>query len=144
MVRVTVVEFSVVKEPWNKYKLEDGTIVSVKSVLNNVKRTANKKGPRYRADVSSHVNVKAHPALKGRPNPKTLSQIDIDSNIEMDDMEFESVTHEFNEYKLEDGAKIKIQSILVSVSRSSLKNGDDDPIYLLQTVPHFWARPPQT
>ncbi len=140
---MTVVEFSVIKEPWNKYKLEDGTIVSVKSVLNNVKRTINKKGQRYQADVSSHVNVKAQPTLMGRPNTKALSQTDIDSNIEMDDMEFESVALEFSKYKLEDGAKINIQAILVSVSRSSLKNGDGDPIYSLQTAPHFWVRPPQ-
>ena len=43
------------------------------------------------------------------------------------------MAHEFNEYMLDDGTKIKIYTNVTNISRTSLKDRTGDPVYFIES-----------
>lgn len=61
--------------------------------------------------------------------------------MEIDDMRYDSLAQEFNEYLLDDGTKIKIHPNIICISRSSLKDVHGDPIYSVLSSNQVWIKP---
>jgi len=71
MVPAEQLEFESDKEPWTSYKLEDGTILKVKTVLTNVARLLDRYKPNgepiYVLGVGGISVVDIPPELRQRP-----------------------------------------------------------------------------
>lgn len=71
------VAFKVLKEDWNQYRLEDGTLMRVRTVLMSIAQVSGRKHPRippeYSATYSNLIVVNAPEDLRGPPNPSPLS-----------------------------------------------------------------------
>ena len=70
-VEATNVDFETVKEDWNEYKLEDGTVLRFKTVISSVIRTANYDpmtgDPVYHVRSTNILRVKVPEELKRLP-----------------------------------------------------------------------------
>ena len=58
---------------------------------------------------------------------------DLQANIDKPDMKFRISHEEWNEYRLDDGATIRMKSTLTNISRTKLRDGHGDPIYNVNT-----------
>ena len=137
-----LIEFEILKEPWNKYQLRDNSVLKTRTILKSVRRITQKNETQYQVDAHSLTVVHADPALRGSPNPNQISNDEILKNIEMEDMHYDSLAQESNEYQLDDGTKIKIHNNVTSISRSSLKDQHGDPIYSVLSSNQMWIKSP--
>src|SRR6266568_2710460 len=110
---MTPMEFTVISEPWTKYKLEDQTKLFVKLVVVKVVRGLNEQG---------------------QPTTTQLNLADPSSYKVVASLDFDRVGDEkWNEYHLTDGTVLKARLELSNVSRIDKYQGDGDPVYLVNT-----------
>lgn len=135
------IEFEIIKEPWNKYQLQDNSVLKTRTILKSVRRITRKSEMQYLVDAQVLTVVHADPGLRGDANPNQISNDEISRNMEIEDMRYDSLAQESNEYLLDDGTKIKIHPNITSISRSSLKDGHGDPIYSVLSGNQVWIKP---
>jgi len=139
-------DFEVVREGWNKYKLEDRSILKTKFVLISVimeknykeimERAKTEKGLKVGLGFQAHdvVGVEAPVELRGEPDSGKYRVEELRSSIIKEDMDFEVVSETWSIYKLENGIAIKVRSAPVSVSRTSKFDERGSPIYLVDST----------
>lgn len=135
------IEFEIIKEPWNKYQLQDNSVLKTRTILKSVRRITGKNEMQYLVDAQVLTVVHADPGLRGDANPNQISNDEISKNVEIEDMRYDSLAQESNEYLLDDGTKIKMHTNITSISRSSLKDGHGDPIYSVLSGNQVWIKP---
>ena len=126
-------DFEIIKEPWNKYQISDGSALKIRTILKKVDRTMKGNKPNFRIDVQPLTVIHANPELKGSPDTKPHSQEEIERTIETDDMRYDTLSQEFNEYILDDGTKIKIYTNVTGIAKTRLYHANGDPIYKVFT-----------
>jgi len=131
-------EFDIIKEPWNKYKLEDGTIIKTRFILINVvKEGTDETGkPIYNFNSDNVLGALAPKELLGTPSDKAYTIAERTSSIEKE-LTFETIQEDWNEYKLSDGSIMKIKLVLVNATRTSLRDKRGQPVYLLNNQPLY-------
>ena len=138
-------DFDVVREPWNKYELSDGSILKVKYVLLKVRKTIEPDGrTNYEVKGQNIIVVSNIPDhLRGRPSEESYSPRELEASIVEEDMRYNTLSEEWNEYVAEDGARIRIKMTVVKVSRTNRMNREGEPIYLVQSSTLAQIRPPR-
>lgn len=131
----TALEFTVVTEPWTKYKLEDQTRLFVKLVVVKVVRALNEQGqPAYNMNAQNIVATHAPSNLKGQPSTVQFNVADPSSYKIVASLDFDRVGDEkWNEYHLADGTILKTRLELSTVARIDKYQGDGDPVYIVNT-----------
>jgi len=132
---MTPMEFTVVSEPWTKYKLEDQTKLFVKLVVVKVVRGLNEQGqPAYNMNAQNIIATHGAPNLRGQPSTTQLNLADPSSYKVVASLDFDRMGEEkWNEYHLTDGTVLKARLELSNVSRIDKYQGDGDPVYLVNT-----------
>ena len=123
-------QFEVIKEPWNVYKLKDGSTLRVKVILKNVMRDAENS---YIFGTSNVVAVTPNPKFIGLPSPPLKPGENLGSYIEAeaDDLEILDKTELWNKYEVpSESMTLQIKGITVSVSRTKRHDERGLPIYL--------------
>jgi hypothetical protein len=72
--KITPIDFDIVKEPWNKYELNDNTIVKVRQVLTRVLKKVEGDKTSYSLAGQTLTAVLIPENLKGQPDNNTYSQ----------------------------------------------------------------------
>jgi hypothetical protein len=127
------IKFSVVKEDWNEYKLQDETILRTKIVLIKAVRDVDpRQGIGYNFNTQNHVAVFTSSDKKGTPGTKPYTPQELQASV-VDEIDFEVVKEDWNSYQLEDGARIDIKLILTRVAKTDKFDPMGSPIYLTQT-----------
>ncbi|MEM3526431.1 MAG: hypothetical protein QXV37_03365 [Candidatus Jordarchaeaceae archaeon] len=133
----TDLDFDVLREPWNLYQLEDGTILRVKYVLTRVVRQRdNMDRIGYAFKGQNVVSLSHFPKeLKGppSPSPRMYTPEELQSAIVNDNVRYSTLEEEWNEYVTEDGANIRVKITVVKVSRTNKTDNEGEPIYLVAT-----------
>ena len=124
------VDFKLIEEPWNTYKLADGSILNVKLVLTNVivdgdlgeivekaKVTKRKMKLRLAFDTRPLASVKIPKNLRGPPSPPSKPK-ESTPLLAQEDIDFAVVSEKWNRYELEHGVGLKIKNTLVRVDRT--------------------------
>lgn len=138
--KITDLDFEVFREPWNKYGLKDGTSIKSRLILHKVMMKQSFK-------IDGSVDKKAHgvetqvinvvynvpETLKGTPSTATYTPEDLEKAVVQDDIPYDTLAQEWNEYLVEDGTKIKIQLTLFRVARTSAFDRNGNPVYILQS-----------
>ena len=137
--------FEVLREPWNRYRLIDGTILAVKHVLAEVIKRAMPEG-KFSLGIGvqqiigfSHIPNR----LLGTPSTEKYSPEEIRSSIVEDDMRYDTLSEEWNEYVAEDGTRIRLKVTLTRVSRTNKFDKDGKPIYQVETTSMAEIKPPK-
>jgi len=127
------IDFEVEQEPWNKYELGDETVLKTRYVLKTVTRSMVNGKNNYSGDGVPLMVIMVPGKLKGQPDNKKYSPKELQANIDKPDMKFRISHEEWNEYRLDDGATIRMKSTLTNISRTKLRDGNGDPIYNVNT-----------
>lgn len=141
----TELDYDVVREPWNRYELDGGPILKIKYVLMGVSKQPQEGAPdNYNAKGQNIVFITHVPIpMRGRLADRKYSPQEIQAAITNDDVRFSTLSEEWNEYRAEDGAKIRIKISVVSVALTSLFNQDGNPIYHIGSSVMVNVRPPR-
>jgi len=131
------VEFTVLSEPWVRYKLEDGTRLFVKLVVAKVIRGFDQAGqPAYTFTSQNVMATHVPPSLKGQPSTAPFNLSDpstfkIAASVDFDRMGPEK----WNVYNLADGSVLKTRLEISTIARLDNYGADGDPVYLTNGQP---------
>jgi len=138
-------DYDVVREPWNRYELESGSILRTKYVLNGLTKQlqeGDKTG--YSAKGQNIVTLSHIPFDKrGRPAERPYSPPEIQSAIINEDVRYTTLREEWNEYVAEDGARVRVKLTVVRVASTSLYNMEGGPIYHVNSSVMVQIKPPK-
>jgi hypothetical protein len=129
------IDFEAIKESWNLYDLEDGTIIKFKIVLLKIIPTVgdNDHGKGYAFNTANLVTVLATKELRGVPSASASPGAAL--KIEKKDIQFKVLTEEWNEYKLEDGKELKLKPTIVQIDRAAHYDQYGEPSYFVRSQP---------
>ena len=120
------VEFKVLKEPWNEYKLEDGSTLRVKVVLIGVL----KEDDTFSLQTNNVLGIIPNPKYLSLPSPPLKTDEKLETYIEAEDLKILNHTDHWNEYDLpSESAKLSIKGVVVTVSRTSRHDEKGTPVY---------------
>lgn len=125
------IEFDTIKERWNRYKLEDATIIKIKFVPIKILREKidDAGNPVYLSNYMNVVGAISPPNLFGPPSSQKYSQEEIVDAIVKEDMKFETLEENWNEYQLKDGSKLSVKAVVTKVDKTKLFDEKGEPIY---------------
>jgi len=128
--------FDTVHEGWSIYKTKDGAVIKMKLILLKLLLTdVDESGnPLFAAGSNLIFAVTVPHEMKGAPNDQPVTQKQIQDSLVESDIPFETVKEEWNTYNAE-GAVVNVKPIATVISRSSLFDGNGDPIYYIQYQP---------
>ena len=130
-----IVDFKVISEDWQYYKLSDGTKMKMKLLLTQVLRARNQVDqtgqPLYSWNTQLLMSVVSiGEGLKGTPTPIQITPEVVASNFEAT-VDFEPIgkQDEWAVYNLSDETVLRLRLNLNAVSRSKLRGPLGDPMY---------------
>lgn len=129
MTNIRSINFEIIKEPWNKYQISDNSVLRTRTILKKVERKIEGDKISFAIDAQTLNVIDADSSLKGTPSKGKYTQQEIQNSIDKEDMRYDTLAQEFNEYQLDDGTKIKIYTHVTKITRTSLKDLKGDPIY---------------
>jgi len=137
------IEFEVLREPWNKYSIEDGSYIKSRFIITKFKKreptTADEKLGYGFEGQNIAVSYNVPTELKGTPSTKQYSHQELSEKAE--DMRYSIVSEEWNEYVLEDGTVVRIKSSVIEVLRSDKFDRNGDPVYYVNTSQLLGVKP---
>jgi hypothetical protein len=133
------VDFEVVEEGWNEYKLSDGAILRTKLVLGKVVTSAGvppDKAKEYGFNSQTMVVAYVPQDMKGTPGGRPLTPQEIADAV-VEDLDFEQTRNVTNEYLLTNGVRVRLRLMLTRVGKTDQFSSDGSPIYAVnnQVVP---------
>lgn len=137
-----VKDFDVVREPWNKYELQDGTVIKTKTV---VTRIAVKKIDDKQAQVT--YDMQGLTAVltdeQGPASNKVYTQEEVQKAIVKDDVRYTTMSEEWNEYVTDDGTRLRLKSTVSRIAKTSLFDKNGSPIYWVEQNQLAQVKPPR-
>jgi hypothetical protein len=147
------IDFDVIREPWNRYSIREGTTLQVRFILLRLRKverlnldgsvvTSNVQETKY--DIQGQtLNVLSNipEKLKGTPDMNTYTPQELQNAIVADDLGVDTIAEEWNDYVADDGAKIRVKCSVISVSRTSKYDKDGEPIYIVSSSQQVAVKP---
>ncbi|MFZ0966014.1 MAG: hypothetical protein WAN82_05255 [Candidatus Bathyarchaeia archaeon] len=135
------VEFEIVKEGWNEYKLSDGARLRTKLILGKVVTppgVSPENAMEYSFNTQIMVVTYVPQSKKGTPSGRILTPQEIGDAV-VEDLDFEQTKVATNEYVLENGVRIKLRLMLTRVGKTDQFTADGSPLYAVnnQIVPEI-------
>ena len=139
-------DFEIEREEWNKYLLEDGTLLRAKLILTGVqidktikkiaKEAKSRKKLRIGLGIGSHnlFAIEAPPELRDSPDPKKYSPEELKASIVKEDLDFETKKETWNSYTFENGMRMKAKISPSSINRTSKFSSVGMPIYWVEST----------
>lgn len=129
------IDFEILREPWNKYSVEDGSYVKARFVITKFRKmeptTADEKLSYGFEGQNIAVAYNVPQELKGIASTQKYSPQELSDSSR--DMRYSIISEEWNEYVLEDGTTVRIKSSVVEITRSNKYDRNGDPIYVANT-----------
>jgi len=131
-------DWEVLKEDWNAYRLYDGTLFKTKLVLTHVLKTAGGERPSYDIGTQRVVAVICPQHLIGEPSKEVVPREELNKYIVERNIRFDTIRSDWNEYLVRDEEDrrefiIRILETLVNISRTSKRDSLGRPIYLFDS-----------
>jgi len=136
-------DFEIVKEPWNKYNLRDGSKLKTRIMIKSA-WTYEKDGKKnYSVDMQYFTVIMCDPSLQGIKNQTKWTQEQIQKNIEVENSQYDTISYETNEYILDDTTRIIIHSNITKISRTKLYDPRGDRMYVVNLTASMNITPPK-
>lgn len=120
------VDFEVQNEPWNTYKLKDGSVLRIKVILVSV---IAEEGDELSISTRNTIGVYPNKKFIGFPSPLKQDE-DLESLIEEEDIEIIEKTDNWNKYYFpSEENEINIKGVPVVISRTSKRDEKGIPLY---------------
>lgn len=127
------VEFEFFKFQWNRYELDDGTVLKICNIPVKILRLKERDPqgqPKYMV-VSANKILTAHVKLANR-GPPSMEKFNPKTDI-MNDIEFQHEREPWNEFQLSDGYKLRTKLIITKVKVSEKRNQFGEFIYYVNS-----------
>jgi len=129
MTNAAYIDFHVLSEPWNTYRLADGTVLKLKFVLLKVNSSLFEEGKgQVGINQITLIVTEAPPSLR-RSSGRDYSLDEITAAIVEPGMGIEPLRVEPSAYLMVDGKFVLAETIVRRVGKSSLTGTDGDPKY---------------
>jgi hypothetical protein len=135
-------DFDVIREPWNKYQIADGAFLKTKLVITRIRK-------RQTSDNKADYSFDMQPILVilsdelGTPDPKNYSPEELQATVVKDDIRYDTISEEWNEYVIDDGSRLRIKSTVTRVGKTSLYGNDGTPQYWIESNQIAHVRTPR-
>lgn len=127
--KLEFLQFKIINEPWNEYKLEDGSTLRVKVVLTGIIK---ENEGEFSLQTTPVFSVIPNPKYVGSPTPPLKPGEKLESYIEAEDLQILEKTELWNEYELPtENMKLSFKGEVVTVSRTSIRDVKGIPIYTI-------------
>ena len=117
-------DFTVSREDWCRYGLSDDSILKIKLIATKIR----KKNTNYNIDIQNVIVVLSNE--RGQADSKSYTQLELQQSI-THDVNYTTITQDWNEYIVDDGTIIKVQPMVTKVSKTSKFDLNGDPVYLV-------------
>lgn len=127
--KLTFLEFEVVEEPWNVYKLEDGSTLRVKIVASGFLKTDD---ARVSVQAREVYNVIPNTKYMGIPSPPLKPKEKSNAYVEAEDLKIIEKTDHWNMYSIpSEKLTVGLKGEVVLVSRTSRHDEKGVPVYMV-------------
>jgi hypothetical protein len=116
-------DFIVLREDWCRYDLSDDSILKIKLIATKIRKNAH-----YNIDIQNIIVVLSNE--RGPPDSKAYTPAKLQQSITRD-IGYTTITQDWNEYVVDDGANIRVQPKVTKVSKTSKFDLNGDPVYLV-------------
>lgn len=137
------IDFDVVRESWQKYELNDTSILKVKYVLTKLWKKIQDNKPNYMIDGLTHTVMLIPPELKGPKDTRTYTKEELESSIVQDEARYNTISEEWYEYIVDDGTRIRLKMTVTRIAKTSKFDLNGEPIYLVDNNVLLQVRPPK-
>ena len=139
-------DFEIEQEKWNKYLLEDGSLLRAKFVLTGVLIDKNieelekeaKSGQKLRIGFAfksrNLFSIESPTELRGPPDSKKYSLKELRASIVKEELDFETEKATWNSYLCENGMRMKARISPTSVHMTSKFESSGTPIYVVDSA----------
>lgn len=133
------INFDIIKNSWNVYSLNDGTIYKSRFVLKEIWQKKDGKGRTQYGFTGNNEQVwLCNPDKRGPPDTKQYTTEEMKANLDLRMCSYTTVRYEPSEYSLPDDVRVKIFELIINLSRTSLFDSRGDRHYIATMPP----RPP--
>jgi len=131
---IVELDFDVVSEPWNRYKLEEGPIIKSKVVLKNITLERNSEGELgYKLDYQNiNTIIEVPMVIQGPPSERKFKHEEIEQNATYNELKYSTLSETWNEYIVENGLKIRIKNIVSRVKKTDKFDTKGYPLYVIR------------
>ncbi len=136
-------DFEIVKEPWNKYSLKDGSKLKTRTMLKSAWYTEKDSRKEYSVNMNNMIVMMCDPRLQGPKNQTKYTPQQIQQNIEIKDSMYDTISYEANEYILDDTTRILVHSNIIKIARTKLFDVDGDRKYHVNLKESITITPPE-
>lgn len=128
------IDFDVIRETWNKYELNDNTIIKTKYVLTKLTKILKDKKVNYA--IGGQTITVILPAVESRGPPDTTQYTgdDYKKAIIQDDVKYNTIAEEWYEYIVDDGTKLKLKMTVTGISKTSKFDKNGEPVYIVNSA----------
>ena len=120
------------EEEWNEYKLKDGSVILLKTVVFWLRLLKEGKKGTLKCQCKLGKIIVPAPELCGKPASSKYKDRELRESIVDKDIAFDLVKDSWNKYLLEDGINIWIKRVLSKASRTSKFDEWGEPIYVIE------------
>jgi len=139
-------DYEIIREPWNRYELDGGAHLKVRYILSNITKKPGLEPSKPHYDVKGQNLSEVYRVpidQKGPPSEKDYTPQELEAAIDDDDVKFSTLNEDWNEYFAEDGTRIRLKIMPVTIRKSKLCNREGDPIYNIQLTIVPQIKPPK-
>ncbi len=138
-------DFDTIKEDWNEYEIEDGSILHIKFVMVKIVRTkipGGSGGYNYAFNNTNVVGV--HSPKIRKPETRKYYPDELKNSIIKTDMKYKVKKEVWNKYRIKkDRTEILVKLVITDIQKSDKYDEYGDPHYLIRTQPVFKGNPPR-
>jgi len=134
---IDYVEFDIENEPWEKYRLSDGSILKTRTVVTQIVKTGQYDPfgkPTYGVLANVIHSIQAPREFRGKqptippPSPQQLGEAIVEEVTAQPTGEVQ-----LNTYNCNDGTILRIQTIFTSIKRTNLFDTLGESLYIINT-----------
>jgi len=117
----------------NFYRLDDGAIIRIYPILNALYLNPSQMES-MQMNIQSNVSTFVPKRLRSDPSNRSYTQEELQTNIDVYDMEFTILDENFNTYDVDSKWILSVKTALSQVSKTKLFSNLGEPIYLVSTT----------
>jgi len=135
---LTYLDFKILNENWNSYRLEDKTILKARVFLVSYARVEHPapNQPTFIFALHTAYGVESPPEIRSQPDSQTYTTTELMKELEpgKEDLKFEPVREVWNEYVIEDSTRISLKVTPTRIMRTTKFDLAGNPQYVVQSV----------
>lgn len=129
----TELDFEILMEAWNIYKLSDGTILRARPIVSKVLRSQ-----QMTIDMRPVIGFAATTVLSAKVPENLMKTVAMEkenaTTEERIRIEFETVKEVWNEFKVQGGIALRVKLVPSRIVRSSRYNAFGEPLYIVTSL----------